>query len=145
MPQVNLTLSSEGNFPLPLVGLYYQATTDDSPSSAGIGMIIGVDPMVYLLWGRDFTKNDNSKRKIGMDLGVGFSAGPSILLDYKLLYGTDVISLGLFTEYRYYPGTLDTCYDNCGYTNYLKSRWSFGLILIHSPNKRIKRYEEFPY
>ncbi len=144
MPQVNLVKSSEGGSPFFSAGLYYQATPDDSPQAAGIGAIIGLDPMVYLIWGRDFVKNEYSKRKVGIDLGLGFGTGPSFLLDYKLLYGHELLSLGFFTEYRYVLGYLNHCNEFDDYNCFIKSRWSFGIILIHSPGKRNKRYGEYP-
>jgi hypothetical protein len=91
--------------------------------------------MIYLIWGRDFLKNRDPYGKIGMDLAFGAGVGGSLLVDSKLFYNFELGSIGFYTQYRYYFITLDTCFENCDYTSYLKSRWSFGLILIGSPGK----------
>jgi hypothetical protein len=134
MPYVSFGVIEDG-FPIPSASLYYQATSEDSPSSAGIGLTIGVDPLLYLMWGRDFVKNSKGRGKLGMDLASGFGSGPAILVDSRIFYQLDLLSFGLFAEYRYFPGVLETCVENCDYTNYVKSRLSFGIILIHAPGK----------
>lgn len=143
MPLVSFAMSSKGSSYFPSAGLYYQATSDDSPSAGGIGVIIGLDPMLYLIWGRDFVRSSEGRGKFGIDLAFGYGSGPSYMIDYRIFYQLNIISFGFFTEYRYFPGVLETCDENCDYTNYLKSRWSFGIILIHAPGKR-PNYDSYP-
>lgn len=135
MPQLTFAVSSKHGSYLPSAGLYYQATIDSSPSSAGIGVIVGLDPMIYLMWGRDFFKDSRGRGKLGADLALGYGWAPAFLIDSRISYQLDIISFGLLAEYRYFPGVLETCVENCDYTNYVKSRLSVGIILILASGK----------
>ncbi len=128
MVQANFALADGYYFPS--TGLYYQATTDDLPVAAGIGVIIGQDPLLYLLWGRDFSNCSDCPTGAGLDIGLGFGTGASYLVDARFFYRFGNIQLGAFTEYRYYRNVLVLCTENCDYDSYLKSRWSFGVIFI---------------
>ncbi len=130
MIQANFAVAYESGYYFPSTGLYYQATRDDSPYAVGIGTIIGLDPMFYLLWGRDFSDCADCKTRLGLDIGLGFGTGPSYLIDAKFFYKFKNAQLGIFSEYRYFPNVLDLCIENCDYDDYLKSRWSFGVIFM---------------
>jgi hypothetical protein len=130
MPQINIALAPGSGDYLPSGGIYYQATADYSPAAAGFGTIIGADPMAYFIWGRDFAEDEDYVNKAGFDMALGIGTGPSYLIDAKLFYRMTHFQLGLFAEYRYFSKTLDLCVDNCDYKDYIKSRLSFGVIVI---------------
>ena len=130
MTQLNFAIAPEDGQYLPSAGIYYQASPDYSESAAGFGALIGVDPVGYFIWGRDFAENSDGWNNAGVDIAVGMGSGPSYLANAMLFYRHRHFQLGLFSEYRYFSKPFDLCDENCDYSDYIKSRLSFGIIFI---------------
>ena len=118
----------------PSVDLYWQFSSAPEYSNAGVGLILGVDGMAYILWGRDLVGNALDDFGIGVDAGLALAAGPSFMGQPTLSFRYKRIQACLFAEYRYYLRVLEICDENCGYDDYIRSRWVAGVMFILSPS-----------
>ena len=90
--------------------------------------------MAYILWGRDLVGNALDDFGIGVDAGLALAAGPSFMGQPTLSFRYKRIQACLFAEYRYYLRVLEICDENCGYDDYIRSRWVAGVMFILSPS-----------
>lgn len=119
---------------LPSLDMYWQFSSQPQYSDGGFGTILGLDPMLYFLWGRDFIGRYNGKFSSGVDVGMGIAAGWSFLgqVTWSVKYGS--MQAGIGAEYRYYTQVLNLCVDNCGYDAYIRTRWVFSIIITRLPS-----------
>jgi hypothetical protein len=111
--------------------IYYQGSGDST--NAGIGLMIGLDPKLYLMWGKDY-RNPASNFRTGLDFGLGF--GLNISLIPQLMYTVRYKSLqtSLLMEYRLFGSSYTPCDENCD-DEYLKSRFSVGIVFTIDDHK----------
>ncbi len=120
----------------PSLDLYWQFSSAPEYSNGGIGLILGVDGMIYALWGRDILGRAHDDFGVGVDAGLAFAAGPSFMGQPMISFRYKSLKAGLFAEYRYYTRVLDICDENCGYDSYIRSRLVVGVILFLSPARK---------
>lgn len=119
----------DADIPIPhSIDVYYQAKA--GKANAGVGVMLGMDPRLYLLWGRDYGPPEKRFRS-GLDFGLGFApAGISVIpqVTYSLSHGAFRPSLLL--EYRYFLSNKEIfCFDNCSDADNPRSRLSIGLFV----------------
>lgn len=122
--------SWDGFFPIGSAGIYYQGTPSDSPYALGFGAVVGPDPLLYGLWGRDFGGNSVEDPEYGIDIGAGIGLIPSVMLHAKITKDLGHFDLGFLGEYRRFWGPLDIHYESANFDDYISSQLFFGIILI---------------
>lgn len=113
--------------------IYYQHKSE--PTNAGVGLVVGYDPKLYLMWGRDYG-NPQSKFGTGLDFGLGFGIDVSIIPQLMYTVKYDYLQTSLLVEYRLFVNSFSICDENCD-NEYLRSRLIMALVFtIDSPKNK---------
>ena len=114
--------------------IYYQGSS--KPNNAGIGLVVGYDPKLYLMWGRDYG-NPASDFRTGLDFGLGFGLNVSIIpqLMYTVRYKS--LQTSVMIEYRMFANSFVLCDENCD-NEYLKSRLITAVVFTIDQPKKLK-------
>lgn len=122
---------SESGLKVHSFDFYWQ--TKSGESNGGVGFLVGLDPRLYFLWGRDYGQ---SRIKHGLDGGIGIGV-VNLSITPQLMYtiGSDKAQISLYSEFRFFAINRDIfCDEDCSDADNLRSRFSLGIIFsLHSP------------
>lgn len=106
---------------------YYQ--TKSFPSNGGIGIMLGLDPRLYFMVGRDYGKAHKTFGT-GLDFCIGFGlAGISVIPQFMYTVRLYNLQATLTAEYRYFLTDADICDENCSQADNIHSRLFVGMII----------------
>ena len=113
--------------------IYWQGSSE--PTNSGVGLVLGLDPKLYLMWGRDYG-NPGAKFRTGLDFGLGFGFNVSIIpqLMYTVRYKS--LQSSILIEYRMFANSINLCDEGCD-NEYLRSRLMFAVVFaIDQPKSK---------
>jgi hypothetical protein len=108
--------------------LYYQ--TKSGQSSGGVGVMLGLDPKLYFIWGRELSR-PGSVWRTGFDfsIGIGIYAAP-VMPQLMYTVGYRNLRFSALAEYRYhFLRAEDDLYESDRRSEYLRSRLFVGLAV----------------
>jgi hypothetical protein len=97
----NQTLGKhDGTNLLPSAGVYYQ--TKVGPNSRGMGLLIGLDPRFYFIWGRSYGQTW-AQWRTGLDFTLGFGIFEAPVMP-QLMYSAKYknVQVSAMAEYRFF-------------------------------------------
>jgi hypothetical protein len=110
---------------LPSADIYYQNRT--GTTSRGIGLMIGLDPRFYFLWGRTFGAARGIWRH-GFDFSLGFGVWGAPIIPH-LMYTVRYKGLQIpaVVEYRYFLLDTEIGIENSSLADNIRSRLFLGI------------------
>jgi hypothetical protein len=115
------------------IDLYYQYRS--SPDNTGVGVMLGLDPKFYLLWGHDIGAPRKTWQQ-GIDFGFGCGLLSSSLIPqamYTLRFNQ--LQTSILLEYRYFLRNDVLTLEDDGSDDYLRSRFLIGLVFTMDDKK----------